>query len=252
MPAISGYDDDIDVRRSHGMPSIDSSVRIEKCKDAETIQKIRDVAAPTISSMEMKPIQESLEIMDPDEALARGVEAWAEQLDEEQVGLIEETYFGARNTEESFKVRLQRVVAEVLAKLHESGEKRKNDLQRIELGIKTTTLTAVDLQRSLGWNGLGSAGLTMAASLLQFIPGCNETDKAVANLFAKEMAPNLMSIPRHNTQGELDRANSRNTLFNNKYNFQINQEQSQGNQKQEMTNIIDKVNRLDEGASRSG
>lgn len=246
------YDDDIESGYAYSAPTIDSSQHIHERDDEETIQKTRSIAAPIITNMEMPRIQEMPEVVGPDEALARGVAAWAEQLDEEQVGLIEEAYFGARSTEESFMNRLFRVIGEVLARLHDSGEKRKDDLQRIEAKIRTSTLTAADLQQSLGWNGLGSAGLVMAASLLQFIPGCNDVDKTVANIFAKDVAPHLMDIPRHNTQSHLDSTNNRITLSNNKYNYQINQEQSQSGQKQEITGVADKANRLSESASRSG
>lgn len=253
MTISADYDDDINTSYAHRAPSIESSQqRMADREDEETIQKTLGVAHSRFSNIETRPIQEMPEIVGPDEAIARGVEAWAERLNEEQVGLIEETYFGARSTEESFKTRLFRVIGEVLARLHDSGEKRKDDLQRIEAKIRTGNLTAADLQQSLGWNGLGSAGLVMAASLLQFIPGCNDVDKTVANIFAKDVAPHLMDIPRHNTQSQLDSANNRINLSNSKYNYQVNQEQSQSGQRQEITGIADKANRLDESASRSG
>jgi hypothetical protein len=245
-------DDDIESRYAQNAVITNGFQRVEERIDGNTIEKTQGVATPLFSNMEMSPIHEMGEIVGPDEALRRGVEAWAERLDESQVGLLEETYFGARNVEESFMDRLFKVIGEVLARLHDSGEKRKNDLQRLELKIKTASLTAADLQQSLGWNGLGSAGLVMAASLLQFIPGCNDVDKAVANIFAKDVAPHLMDIPRHNTESRLGSMNNQLTLSNNKYNNQVNQEQSQSGQKQEITGIADKANRLFESASRAG
>lgn len=164
----------------------------------------------------------------------------------------EETIEKTKKLAENFMVNIYRVMPMILADQHRSGEKSKKEIHLLEAGIKKSTLAAADLQGDLGWNGLKSAALVMGVSLLQFAPGCNDVDKQIANLAAKEVAPSLMGMSRHGIEGNLTKANNDITLKNNKYNLLSTQEQSRGNQRQEMTAILDKANRLLESASRAG
>ncbi|MBX7065681.1 MAG: hypothetical protein K1X28_00480 [Parachlamydiales bacterium] len=164
----------------------------------------------------------------------------------------QDTIVKTKKAAENFMTNIYRVMPFILADQHRSGEKSKREIHLLEAGIKKATLLAADLQGDLGWNGLKSAGLVMAVSLLQFVPGCNDVDKQIVNLAAKEVAPNIMGMSRHGIEGNLTRANNDVTLKNNKYNLLSTQEQSRGNQRQEMTAILDKANRLLESASRAG
>lgn len=164
----------------------------------------------------------------------------------------QETIAKTKAVAENFMVNIYRVMPMILADQHRSGEKSKKEIHLLEAGIKKSTLNAADLQRDLGWNGLKSAGLVMGVALLQFIPGCNDVDKQIIGLASKEVAPNLMAMSRHGIEGDITKANNDVTLKNNKYNLLSTQKQTEGNQRQEMTAVLDKANRLLESASRAG
>src|SRR5690554_5262786 len=87
---------------------------------------------------------------------------------------------------QNFMNNLYRVIPQILADQHRSGEKSKKEIHLLEAGIKRSTLEIADHHGDLGWNGIKSTALVMGASLLQFIPGCSESDKMIANTFAKE------------------------------------------------------------------
>lgn len=236
-------------------------VHLSERDDAIAVKKTMEIEVPHQASNSMHSLagrvslsdSEAVEVcLEDEEAVKKGVEAWLRQLDPEEFDLIEQTMIKNPDREENFMVRLPKVIAMIMASLHESSEKSKSEIHKLEAGIKKSTLSAAELQRGLGWNSLYSAGFVMATSLLQFLPGANDLDKQVFKVFTDNVAPSLGNIRRYGLEADLSKSNNNLSLLNNKYNMQSTLRQSESGRQQEVTQLLEKGYRLNESAARSG
>lgn len=152
----------------------------------------------------------------------------------------------------NYILKMYEIMPQILQDQHRSSEKSKNEIHRLEKMITKSSLHAADLQKDLGWQGLLTAGVVMTVSLLQFAPGTDSIDQQFANLLAKEIAPNAMGLFRSGIESNLSKENNKITLDNNKYNSKSTEQQTEGNRRQEIVAVLDKMNRLLESASRAG
>ena len=232
---------DLDMDRLHdtGCLNITNNVHLQEREDEATIQKVMELEIPELpvssSSLEGRvslPIEDVLNHVDPE--------------------LLEEAFNADPDLGSNYILRLQELVAAILAQYQQISEKDKLKIDQLEREYKVTTLSVADLTRELGWSGLKFAAVTFAASFLQFVPGANDADRVVAKIFAEQVCPQFGNVWNSDLNAKLTSGNNLSQMLMNKYNLLANAEQSKANDKQQVSGVFEKALRNQESASRNG
>lgn len=201
-----------------------SAIPSDDWKEEDTLRKVRGLDIPSIPSSSDTIIQPSLE---------------------DQLNAMELPEEGPNYT-----IRLQELVAKILAQYQQTSEKDKLKIEKIEQEYKNKTLTAADLQRELGWTGLKVAAFAFAASFLQFASP-HESDRIVANKFA-EFCPKFGDLWTSDLNAKLTSSSNVCQMLLNRYNLLSSSEQSKSGDKQQVSAVFEKAMRAMEAAARAG
>lgn len=215
--------------RSNEIENVNLADRI----DASTIEKVMQLEIPEIPNA-----TQSLE--------GRVSPSLEDQLDNVDPAVLEEIF-----NDSNYIVRLQELIAKILAQYQQISEKDKDKIQKLEKEYKLATLSVADLERELGWSGLKVAAFSFAASLLPLVPGANDTDKMIANIFAKDVVPNIGNLFTSDLKARHTSGDKLSNMLLQKYQQLSGAEQSKANDKQQVSGVFDKALNNLATASRS-
>ncbi len=219
-------------------PSLDL-VHVSERDDAETIQKIKQHGVPQLPY----PIW----TMD-DYAVTVLNQEIQEMVASEEFERVENIVVENPDKEAHYLVRFETVLAALLRTMNQKSEKDKNKIELLKKEYKNHTLNAAQTQRDLGWNSLKFAGLAFAASFLQFA-STFQSDRDIANIFAREVCPKLGDLWGSDLQARLTTFNNGAQLQMNEYNLLSNAQQSEGGDKQTFTQAFEKALRTQSAAT---
>ncbi len=221
-------------------------IHFSKAADGETIQKVMGLEIPQHNVL-ARPLTGRVT---PKDSIAAVLEKQLEQLSPEEFDQLEDALVENPDKGANYIVRLQALIAAILAQLQQLSEKDKDKISTLEKEYKVDTLWATDAQRSLGWSGLAFGGLRLGLSLLQM--SGDDLDEAIFKPLVDHGCPGIQSIWDSRLQAKQTSAGNSASLKLNKYQMLTNAEQNKSSDKQQVSGIFDKALRNLESASRSG
>ncbi len=259
-----------------------NSISVSQREDGATIQKIQGIGIPeqvsdegaiskSVHPIALVPVVDTnkdkglferlsnfiqgilgmAQPLESNELLKNAISEWLEALEPEEFDTLEEVFVENPEPQGNYVIRLQNLVAAILAQLQQISDKDKEKINQLEKEYKLSTLSAANLQRELGWSGLKFAAICFGASFLQFLSP-HQSDRDIAMLFADKVCPKFGEMWNADLNAKFTSANNSCTLKMNKYNLLANAEQSKANDKQQVSGIFDKALRNLESATRFG
>jgi hypothetical protein len=198
-----------------GQVQAPGTMALSDCSDKSTIEKMQNISVPDISSL-------SADI----------------PLTQREV--------------ENVRILIERLVSRLLAQEDKIAEQRRDKLHKLEKRYKDTSLEAADLQRNLGSQNLKFGLVTLASSFLQFL-STYESDRNIAQIFAKEVCPKFGEMYGSKIQADLSHATSVTSMLLQEYQAQTNNETSASSRKQAIEDVLRKfLDSLSRAAQSNG
>lgn len=226
---------DLEIERIEGLATTET-IPLNERKDAVTIQKMQGIGIP-----QMPESPQSLQ-----GRVAVPLEDQIDNID------LEAVFEECANSGGNYLSRLQELVAAILAQYQQISEKDKLKLDQLEKEYKLTTLSVANIQKELGWSNLKFALISFGAVFLQFIPGANDVDKAVAKIFAEQVCPKFGDLWNSDLNAKFTSGDKLSQMLLGKYNLLAGAEQTKANDKQQVGDILRKALSNLESASRNG
>jgi hypothetical protein len=229
----------------------DSRIRSSDCKDQATIEKTRSIAIPDLTKFASSASLLERVVSGPIEETPKSIAQQLEEIDSEHFTAVEQAINDNVEPDQNFMVRVQCLVAQILAQLNRIAENDREKIEKLKTKYRNTTLEAANLQRDLGKKGLMFAGIAFAAAFLRFASR-NEDDMKFAEIFSNHLCPKLGEMFTDGIRGDMTQANGLSSLLLQEYQAKTNKGSSDSANKQEITGMLEKALRLLEAAARSG
>ncbi len=251
-------DDDRSDFKSHFGPlgAQDSKIRSSDCTDSATIEKTKSIPIPDLrkfasSASLLERVVPGPVVPRPIEEAPKTIAQQLEEIDPEHFMEVEQAINEGVEPDQNFMVRVQCLVAQILAQLNRIAENDREKIEKLKTKYRNTTLDAANLQRDLGRKGLMFAGIAFAATFLRFASR-NEDDMKFAEIFSNQLCPKLGEMFTDSIRGDMTQASGLSSLLLQEYQAKTNKGSSDSANKQEITGMLEKALRLLEAAARSG
>jgi hypothetical protein len=152
--------------------------------------------------------------------------------------------------EPSYLQNISNLVAKILKQLSDIGEKDRKQIDEMKKKYETTYKQSAGLVKDIAWNDMLFSGFALIPLVLSFSP--NQFDKDMGGRLAADFVPGLGRMYNSGSQADMRKADALAQLLMQEYGAKTSKSSSEGNNKQEITNMLDKAVSALKDAARAG
>ncbi len=231
-----------------------STLLLSEREDQATIRKTQRIPIPgSASSDPMMTLKGRVTVGKVEEPpiSANTIVKELEKIEPEHFRAVEEAISQDVPTETNFMIKVQFLVAKILAQLNRIAEKDRTQTEKLKTDYKNATAKVAELQRELGTHGLKFSLIAFGASFLQFASP-HQSDRDIAKIFASELCPKLGEMFGSSLQANMNQSNSLASLFLQEYQAKSSKGANDASNKQEIIGILEKALDSLKQAARAG
>ncbi len=214
-----------------GSPSGSSSaIKMDELNHAEATRKAHALGVPSISSS-------------PSLSLTGKVTEGKKPIPLQEI-------MKALSEQPNYLNELRETVALILAQISRISEKDKAQIDELKRSYTKTYETSAGLTQQIAWNGLIWSGFALVPLLL--LTSGNPLDRDVGTACAREFVPKLGEMWNSHLPAQKARADGYGAVLNQEWSAKSGKTQSDGNNKDQITNLLSTAMNTLKEAARSG